>query len=47
VAAPVAWLVAVVGALCVVWFLRAGDLIPAVLYVPTLLLGIALLAGWS
>jgi len=45
VAAPIAWLVAISGLLCVAWYIRAGDLIPAVLYLPTLVLGIALLLG--
>jgi hypothetical protein len=47
VVAPIAWLVALVGALITAWFLAAGDIIPAVLYVPTLLVGLALLAGWT
>jgi len=47
VAAPVGWLIALAGALCIVWFLRAGELIPAVLYIPTLILGLALLGGIS
>ena len=46
-AAPVAWLVALVGALTAVWFVVAGDIIPAVLYLPTIALGIALIAGWT
>jgi hypothetical protein len=29
------------------WLLVSGDVIPAVLYVPTLLIGAALLAGWT
>lgn len=40
-------LAVLVGGGCVVWLLVAGDIIPAVLYLPTLLLGIALLAGWT
>lgn len=47
VAAPVAGLVALAGILFVAWFLRAGDLIPALLYLPTMLVGIALLVGWT
>ena len=47
VAAPMAWFVALVGVLVTAWFLVAGDIIPAVLYLPTLLLGVALLAGWT
>jgi hypothetical protein len=46
IAAPVAALIALGGVGCLVWLLAAGDLIPAVLYLPMLLLGIALLAGW-
>lgn len=47
VAAPVAWISVAVGGVAIGALLRHGDLIPAVLYVPTLLLGIALLAGWT
>jgi hypothetical protein len=47
VVAPIAWLVALAGALVTAWFLAAGDIIPAVLYLPTLLVGLALLAGWT
>ena len=47
VAAPVAWLAIVTGIGSVVWVVRSGDMIPAVLYVPTLALGAALLAGWT
>lgn len=47
VAIPVAWFSVVVGALSIVWVARSGDMIPATLYFPTLLLGLALLAGWS
>jgi hypothetical protein len=28
-------------------FMATGDAVPAVLYVPTLLVGLALLLGWS
>jgi hypothetical protein len=45
--APVAWLATVVAALAVAGFLAFGDLPPAVLYLPTLLVGLGLLAGWS
>ena len=38
-------LIAVFGALAVLWFLRAGDIVPAVLYLPTSLLGIGVLGG--
>ena len=47
VAAPVAGVAVVVGALAVVVQLVTGDLIPAVLYLPTLLIGVALLASWT
>lgn len=47
VAAPVAWLVAGVGTLAVGVQLATGDTIPAVLYLPTQLVGVALLAGWT
>jgi hypothetical protein len=47
IAAPVAATSVLVGVVGVVWLLAAGDLIPAVLYLPTLVLGIALLAGWT
>jgi len=47
VAAPVAWFAAAAGVLTAVWLLVTGDIIPAVLYLPTLLLGIALLGGWT
>lgn len=47
VAAPVAWLATLIAALAVGRFLASGDVIPAVLYFPTLLVGLALLLGWS
>lgn len=47
IAAPVAVVSVAVGVIGVAWLLVAGDLIPAVLYLPTLVLGIALLAGWT
>jgi hypothetical protein len=47
VAVPVAGLAVLVGAVALAVLLRTGDLIPAVLYVPTLVLGIALLVGWT
>lgn len=46
VVAPVAWFTALIGVLTTVWLLVSGDLIPAVLYAPTLVLGVALLLGW-
>ena len=47
VAAPVAWLAALISALVIARFLASGDSIPAILYFPTLLIGLALLLGWS
>jgi len=47
VSVVVAGLAVVVGVLAVVLQLVTGDLVPAVLYVPTRALGIALLAGWT
>jgi hypothetical protein len=47
VAAPVAWLATLIAAVAVGSYLASGDLIPAVLYVQTLLIGPALLLGWS
>jgi hypothetical protein len=37
----------VTGAGCLAWLGLTGDVIPAVLYLPTLLVGIALIAGWT
>jgi hypothetical protein len=47
VAAPVAWLATVITAGAFVRFITSGDVIPAIVYIPTLLVGIALLLGWS
>lgn len=47
VAAPVAWFSILVAVVAVVGFLLSGDMVPAVLYPPTLLIGIALLLGWA
>ena len=47
VAAPVAWFSVIVGAFSIAWVSTSGDMIPAVLYFPTLLVGLALLLGWS
>jgi hypothetical protein len=47
VAAPVAWFSVIVGAFSIAWVLASGDMIPALLYFPTLLVGLALLLGWS
>jgi hypothetical protein len=46
IAAPVAWLAAVIAAVVIVAEIRTGDAIPAVLYLPTMLIGLALLVGW-
>lgn len=43
----VAALAVVVGVVALVLQLATGDLVPAVLYLPTLAIGIALLAGWT
>jgi hypothetical protein len=47
VAAPVAWLAALIAAVATGSQLVTGDTVPAVLYFPTLLIGAALLAGWT
>lgn len=47
VTAAVAWFATLIGALAIGVILATGDLIPAVLYLPTLVLGIALLLGWT
>jgi hypothetical protein len=47
VAAPVAWLATLIPAVVIAGFLTSRDAIPAVLYFPTLFIGIALLLGWS
>ncbi len=47
VAAPVAWLATLIPAVVIAGFLASGDTVPAVLYLPTLLVGLALLLGWS
>lgn len=47
VAVPVAGLAGGVAALVLAIQARTGDCIPAILYVPTLLIGVALLAGWG
>jgi len=36
-----------IAAVVIVGYLSSGDAIPAILYLPTLLVGIALLLGWS
>ncbi len=47
VAAPVAWVATTVALLATAGFVAFGDMPPFVLYIPTLLIGLALLAGWS
>ncbi len=46
-AAPVAAIVAIAGVFVLGWLVAAGDIIPAVVYLPTQLVGLALLLGWS
>ena len=46
VAAVVAWVAALIAAVATGIQLVTGDTVPAFLYVPTLLIGVALLAGW-
>lgn len=47
IAAPVALLTALIPAVVIVAFFRSGDAVPAVLYLPTLLVGLALLLDWT
>ncbi len=47
VAAAVAWLAVITGIAAIAILLRTGDLIPALLYPCTVLIGVALLAGWT
>ena len=47
VAVPVALVAAAVAALVLTIQLRTGDCIPALLYVPTIVIGAALLVGWT
>jgi hypothetical protein len=46
VPAVVALLQVVAGIGMLAWLLAAGDVIPAVIYLPTMALGLATLAGW-
>lgn len=46
IAAPVAWLTTLIPAVVLLGYLRSGDAVPAVLYLPTLLVGLALLFHW-
>jgi hypothetical protein len=47
VAVPVAVIGGVIAGFVLANQLRTGDTIPAILYLPTLLIGVALLAGWT
>jgi len=47
VGGPVTWLATLIAALAVARFVTSGDVIPAVIYFPTLLIGLALLLGWT
>jgi hypothetical protein len=47
VAAPVALVAAAIAVVVIAAYLVTGDSVPAVLYLPTILIGIALLAGWT
>jgi len=46
IAAPLAWLATLIPAVVLLGYLRSGDAIPGVLYLPTLLVGLALLVRW-
>ena len=47
VAAPVAWLATLMAAVPIVGWITSREVIPAAVYFPTLLVGLALLLGWS
>ena len=47
IAAPVGWFTTLIPAVVIASFLRSGDAVPAVLYLPTLLVGVAFLLGWT
>ena len=47
VAMPVALVAAVIATVVIAAYLVTGDSVPFVLYLPTILIGIALLAGWT
>jgi hypothetical protein len=47
VAAPVAWVVTLLAAGALVGFFALDGFLPAAIYPPTLLIGLALLAGWT
>jgi hypothetical protein len=47
VASPAGWLATIIASLAVARHATSGDVIPAVIYIPTLLVGLALLlVGW-
>jgi hypothetical protein len=47
VAVPVAVVAGLIAGVVIAAYLVTGDSVPAVLYLPTILIGIALLAGWT
>jgi hypothetical protein len=47
IAAPIAIATTAIGLATAAWLAVSGDVIPAVLYLPTLAIGIALLIGWT
>jgi hypothetical protein len=47
VALPIALIAVVLAAIVIAAYLATGDAVPAVLYLPTILIGIALVAGWT
>jgi hypothetical protein len=47
IAAPMAWLATLIPVVVIVTFFRSGDAVPAVLYLPTMFVGVALLLGWT
>ena len=47
VAVPVALVAGLIAGIVIAAYLVTGDSVPAVLYLPTILIGIALLAGWT
>jgi hypothetical protein len=42
-----AWLATLIPVVVIVTFFRSGDAVPAVLYLPTMFVGVALLLGWT
>jgi hypothetical protein len=47
IAVPVAVVAGLIAGVVIAAYLVTGDSVPAVLYLPTILIGIALLAGWT